>query len=423
MNEYDSEIAKAVLEKEGYRLSESPDDADIVLLNTCSVRDNANRKIYGRVHALRHQKSDLQIGILGCMATDKKEKLLIEQNLGVDFIVGPDSYRRLGQILAGSGDGQEPGFDVKLSKTETYEDIHPIRNSGVNAWIAVMRGCNNFCSFCVVPYTRGRERSRSPESVVQEAGQLVNDGFHQVTLLGQNVNSYRSGEHDFTSLLRRVSEIEGLERVRFTSPHPKDFPANLIREVAENPYICKHIHLPLQAGNTRVLDMMRRTYTKEEYLALVEQIRSAIPEVVLTTDIIVGFPTETDAEFQDTVDVLDKVRFDSAFIFKYSERDNTLAAKKYPDDVPEEAKTERIVQLNAMQKEHSLQRNRAHIGQVHRVLIESLATKKSEHEVQGRNDGNKLVILQGDDYQLGQFLDVEITDATSHVLKGHAIHC
>ncbi len=421
MNEYDTEIAQAVLKDDGFALAETPQDAEIVLLNTCSVRENANRKIYGRVHALRHIKSDLKIGIMGCMATNFKEKLLENNNLGIDFVIGPDSYRKIGQILSNSKENPDEGFDVKLSKTETYEDIYPIRQNGVNAWIAVMRGCNNFCSFCVVPYTRGRERSRSPQSVVKETEQLVKEGFKQVTLLGQNVNSYQYQDQTFADLLKIVSQVDGIERIRFTSPHPKDFPLDLINVMAENEKICKHIHLPLQAGNSRILDVMRRTYTKEEYLKLVDDIRNVIPNVVLTTDIIIGFPTETDDEFQDTVDVMQKVEYDSAFIFKYSEREGTLAAKKFDDDVPEEIKTERIMLLNEIQKAHSLKKNLAHVGETQRVLIESEETKKSDQDVQGRNDGNKLVIIPQNGYKIGQFVDVKITDATAHVLKGSVV--
>jgi len=423
MNEYDTEIVRAVLQKENFDLTDTPAQADVILLNTCSVRENANRKVFGRVHTLKHQSNgrDLKIGIIGCMATDFKKKLLENPHVPVDFIVGPDSYKRISHIIKDSVEKDVRGFDIKLSKNETYEDIYPIRDSGVNAWIAVMRGCNNFCSFCVVPYTRGRERSRSPESVINEVKNLVDEGFCQVTLLGQNVNSYSYESKDFAYLLNKVSEIVGIERIRFMSPHPKDFPDSLLNTVTENPKVCKHIHLPLQAGNTRVLDLMRRTYTHEDYLDLVTKIRTKCPEIVLTTDIIVGFPTETDKEFKDTVKIMQTAEFDSAFIFKYSERDGTLAQKKYPDDVPEEIKTERIIRLNELQKKHSLQKNRAHIGQQHDVLIEQEQTKKSDADIQGRNDGNKLVILPKGEYHIGQFVKTQITEATAHVLKGKVV--
>ncbi len=423
MNEYDTEIVKSVLQQQKYSMVETPEEADIILLNTCSVRENANRKVLARVHALRHLDNGKvkQIGLLGCMTTNHRESLINNKKLPIDFMAGPDSYKKLPSLIEEHSETLERNYDIRLSRTETYSDVHPFRAKGVNAWIAVMRGCDNFCTFCVVPYTRGRERSRSVESVVNETRRLADQGFKQVTVLGQNVNSYKHENHDFAYLLEKISEVNGIDRIRFTSPHPKDFPTSLLKVVANNPKVCKHIHLPLQAGNTRILEKMNRTYSKEEFLALVENIRTLFPNMVLTTDIIVGFPTESDAEFQDTFDVMQTVEFDSAFIFKYSERKGTIAAKRFPDDVSEEAKTARIVQLNELQKGISLKKNQAHIGQVHTVLIESMTTKKSDTDVQGRNDGNKLVILPDGHYSIGDFVKVDITDATAHVLKGRAI--
>ena len=423
MNEYDTELVRAILEKENFRIVENEQEAEVVMLNTCSVRDNANRKVFNRIHTIRRSRggNGVMIGVLGCMATNFRKALLEDRELKLDFIVGPDSYKRLPQLIRQVTEGGEGAYDVTLSEFEDYSDVYPSRKQGVNAWIAVMRGCNNFCTFCVVPYTRGRERSRSPQSVVEEVRRLVEEGFKQVTLLGQNVNSYHYEGYDFADLLQKVSEVEGIERIRFTSPHPKDFPHRLLHMVAENPKVCKHIHLPLQAGNDRVLELMNRTYTQAEFLKLVEEIRAHCPDVALTTDVIVGFPTETDAEFEDTFRVMKEVEFDSAFIFKYSERPGTIAARKHPDDVPEEKKTERIVRLNELQKEISLKKNRAHIGEVHRVLIEQESTRKSPHDFQGRNDGNKIVIFPAGDYHKGDFVEVEITDATAHVLKGRVI--
>ena len=425
MNVYDSEIVKSVLGKSGYQFTDSEAEADIVLLNTCSVRENANRKVYNRIHNIQQGRNGrkVMIGVLGCMATNFRKQLLENPNLPIDFIAGPDSYKRLPQLIAEvSANGAESkNFDVTLSEFETYSDVYPTQGSGVNAWIAVMRGCDNFCTFCVVPYTRGRERSRSPENVVDEVKRLAEQGFRQVTLLGQNVNSYNYEGKDFAYLLERVSEVSGIERIRFTSPHPKDFPRNLLRVIAENPKVCKQIHLPLQAGNDRILEMMNRTYTRKEYLELVDEIRSLCPSIVLTTDIIVGFPTETDEEFEDTVAVMEEVQYDSAFIFKYSERPHTVARRKFPDDVPEGVKTERIVRLNEIQKQHSYRKNLAHIGEVHEVLIEEETTKKSAEEFQGRNDGNKIVIVPRGDYRKGQFVNVRITDATPHVLRGEVV--
>ncbi len=424
MNEYDTELVRAVLQnKNQYQFVEKEQEADIVMLNTCSVRDNANRKVYNRIHTIRQQRSGggVMIGVLGCMATNFRKALLEDRDLGLDFVAGPDSYKRLPELIREVEDSGKSAYHVTLSEFEDYSDVYPRRSGGVNAWIAVMRGCNNFCTFCVVPYTRGRERSRSPQNIQEEVRRLADEGFKQVTLLGQNVNSYSHEGRDFAHLLEKVSEVDGIERIRFTSPHPKDFPHRLLHVVAENPRVCKHIHLPLQAGNSRVLDVMNRTYTQEEFLALAADIRGHYEDMVLTTDIIVGFPTETDAEFEDTYRVMEEVGFDSAFIFKYSERPGTIAARKYPDDVPEEKKTERIVRLNDLQKQISLRKNRAHIGQVHDVLIEQESTRKSPDDFQGRNDGNKLVIIPSGDYRQGDLVKVEITGATAHVLKGRVV--
>ncbi|MCK5076050.1 MAG: MiaB/RimO family radical SAM methylthiotransferase, partial [Calditrichia bacterium] len=282
---------------------------------------------------------------------------------------------------------------------------------------------DNFCTFCVVPYARGRERSRSIESVIDETRKLVTEGYPQVTLLGQNVNSYTHNGDTFADLLKAVSDVEDIKRIRFTSPHPKDFPMDLLKIIADKANVCEQIHLPLQAGNTRILDLMNRTYTQKDYLNLVDEIRKQIPHVILSTDIIIGFPTENDAEFEDTFKVMEKVQFDSAFIFKYSERENTVAARKFPDDVSEEAKTERIMRLNALQKEISLKKNEAHIGQIHEVLIEQKGTKRDANKWQGRNDGNKIVLLPDNpEYVVGKFVKAEIISATSNVLRGKTLN-
>ncbi len=430
MNEYDTELIRAILAKENFAFVEDELSADVILLNTCAIRENAHRKVYGRIHEIRHKRipplagqvaNPVLIGILGCMATNLRQELLENRNLKIDFIAGPDSYKRLAHLIRQATLTGKKSFDVTLSEFETYSDMYPTRTKGVNAWIAVMRGCNNFCTFCVVPYTRGRERSRSVENVLEEVEHLAEEGFRQVTLLGQNVNSYWDGQHDFADLLEAVSNVDGIERIRFTSPHPKDFPDKLLDLIVSNKKVCKHIHLPLQAGNNRILDLMNRTYTKEEFLNLVKKIRNLIPQVTLTTDIIVGFSSETDEEFDDTYRVMKEVEFDSAFIFKYSKRQGTIASRKYPDDVPEEIKTERIIQLNALQKEISLKKNLKHIGQTHAILIENEGTPRSVADFQGRNDGNKLVIFPFGNYRAGQFVDVLITDASAHVLKGQVV--
>ena len=429
MNEYDSELVRSILKKENYAFVNDALSADIVLLNTCAIRENAHRKIYGRVQQIRHARgkdSKVMVGLLGCMVTNLRQELLEDRTLKIDLIAGPDSYKRLPQLINEAMEDDQKSYDVTLSEFETYSDIYPtaedrvnpLTNSKVNAWIAVMRGCNNFCTFCVVPYTRGRERSRSVENVLEEVRRLAAEGYKQVTLLGQNVNSYRHETHDFAHLMEEVSKVNGIERIRFTSPHPKDFPDRFLDLMANNSKICKHIHLPLQAGNNRILTMMDRTYTNEEFLTLVGKIRAKIPNVALTTDIIVGFPTETDNEFDDTVDIVKMVQFDSAFNFKYSERQGTIASKKYLDDVPEDIKTERIMLLNKVQKEITYQKNRAHIGQTLTVLVEPYPEAKNNNVMPGRTDGGKLVILPLGPYQGGDLVNATITEASPHALKG-----
>ncbi|MCA9408483.1 MAG: tRNA (N6-isopentenyl adenosine(37)-C2)-methylthiotransferase MiaB, partial [Candidatus Omnitrophica bacterium] len=411
MNVYDTELVKGILAKADYQFVTDEAQADVIMLNTCAIRENAHRKVYGRVHKIHHERNGkpVKIGILGCMATNLRTELFENRGLKIDFIAGPDSYKRLPQLIAESfGEGDKP-FDLTLSEFETYSDVYPKREKGVNAWIAVMRGCNNFCTFCVVPYTRGRERSRSIANVVDEAKHLVDEGFKQVTLLGQNVNSYQVDDHDFADLLEAVSKVSGIERIRFTSPHPKDFPDKLLKVVAENPKVCKQIHMPLQAGSDRILELMNRTYTQDEFFKLIDKTRALIPNIALSTDIIVGFSSESDEEFEDTLKVMREVQFDSAFMFKYSERKNTIAYKKHEDNVPEAIKTERIVRLNELQKEISLKKNQAHIGTTERVLIESESATKSTDQYAARTDSNKLVIIPPGPYKQGDFVNVTIT--------------
>lgn len=355
------------------------------------------------------------IGVLGCMAENLKEDLLDNKNLDIAFIAGPDSYRNLPQIIHEAIGKNSKPYDVTLTDIETYDGIYPTRKSGINAWLAVMRGCNNFCSFCVVPYTRGRERSRTKESILAEVHQLIMDGCKQVTLLGQNVNSYKDGHTDFADLIADVAQVEGLVRIRFTSPHPKDFSEKLLTTIADNPKICKQMHFPLQSGNTRILKKMNRSYTKEGFLDHIHKIKSICPQMALSTDVIVGFPTETDAEFEDTFDVMQQVEFDSAFIFKYSERKDTLASQKYPDDVPEEKKTARIVRLNDLQKEIALKKNEAYLNKSVEILIEDI----SHGLVRGRTDSNKIVTFpaESDAPQIGDLIHVSIKKASPHALK------
>jgi tRNA-2-methylthio-N6-dimethylallyladenosine synthase len=428
MNEYDSELVRAILSEAGYAFTDDDLSADIIMINTCSVRDSAQRKVYGYIHELRHRRSTAAgqsgrgarpalFGILGCMATSLQKELLEDKALDLDFVVGPDSYKRLPEILKSIQEGQVQGFDVTLSDFETYADVYPARQGGVNAWVAIMRGCNNFCSFCVVPYARGRERCRPFENILTEVKRLADEGYKQVTLLGQNVNSYVHDGLGFAELLTAVAKVEGIRRIRFTAPHPKDFPDKLIRVIAKNPKVCKHVHLPLQAGNDRILRLMNRNYTRNDYIALVNRIRKAVPNVVLTTDLITGFPTETDNEFEDTVSIMKEIEFDSAFIFKYSPRPNTKAAADLKDDIAETKKTQRIVRLNKIQSDISLKRNQAYVGRTEEVLIEE-AGKYNSDAAFGRSDGNKIVALFGSDLNPGEFVNAKIIRATPHQLKG-----
>ena len=425
MNEYDTELVRSLLMQRGFSLTEDREAADVILMNTCAIRENAHNKVYGHLadlKALKRQRN-LVVGVLGCMAQNLKEDLMETASI-VDVLAGPDAYRRLPDLLAHALAAQahglsDKGLAVDLSEYETYEDILPVRTEGVNAWIAVMRGCDNFCTFCVVPYTRGRERSRDPEGILREAEEAATKGYKQVTLLGQNVNSYRHGGWDFARLLTAVADVRGLERVRFTSPHPKDFPPALLDAVAGHPKICKHIHLPLQSGNDRILEMMSRTYTRKEYLALVDDIRRRHPGIALTTDIICGFCSETEEEYLDTYRVVQEVGYHAAFIFKYSERKNTIAARKYPDDVPDPVKAERVGRLVDMQKRISLAKNQAFIGRSMEVLVEGDA-KKSADQWMGRTDSNLTVVWEKGETPLrpGDLIPILVTRVSATTLFG-----
>jgi tRNA-2-methylthio-N6-dimethylallyladenosine synthase len=420
MNEYDTELVKSICGQRGHRFTVAAADADVILLNTCAVRERAHLKVYGRLQQLKREKAirahgPLTIGILGCMVQNLRDDLLRGHD-HVDFIAGPDSYRRLPDIIAAARSG-ETVVDLKLSRSETYSGVDPVRSGGVNAWLAVMRGCDNMCTFCVVPFTRGRERSRDPEGVVDEARALAGEGYRQVTLLGQNVNSYRHGNTRFADLIRRVADVPGIERVRFTSPHPKDFPRDLIRAVADHPNICKHIHLPLQAGNDRILELMRRTYTNQSFRDLVAEMRGAIPDLGLTTDVIVGFPTETDAEYQDTRQLMQDIRFDSAFIFKYSERKNTYAQRQLADDVAPATKTERIVELIELQKKVTNEINRALVGTDQVVLAEEYVAGDRARLI-GRTDNFKTTVVPANGSEAGELVAVTIVDARGATLYG-----
>jgi len=417
MNEYDSELVRSILSKKGYRFVEAEEKADIILLNTCSVRDSATRKVFGQTRELRHDLGTKPlIGILGCMATDFKKNLLNDRTLGLNLVCGPDSYQNLPALIMQAQNKERP-LDITLDKTVDYGDIYPQRQPGVNAWVAISRGCNNFCTFCIVPYARGRERSRSVENILKEIKKLVKDGYPQVTLLGQNVNSYKDGKTDFPLLLDQISRINGLKRIRFMSPHPKDFSVELIDLIAKHPNICKHIHLPLQSGSNRILKLMNRCYTKNDYLALVDKLRAKCPQVALTTDVIVGFPTEKEKDFKATFGVLEKVRFDAAFIFKYSPRSGTVAQRQYADDVPSNEKTKRIVYLNEVQKKISLSKNEELLGKTLEVMIEEHALKGWR----GRSDTNKVVSIADGKYKAGDLVCAKITNASANGLSGEIL--
>lgn len=348
------------------------------------------------------------------MAQNLQEDLLLRFP-AIDFICGPDSYRQLPSLIDAARGLRQRGAAIELSEYETYEDIAPTRVEGINAWIAVMRGCDNFCTFCVVPYTRGRERSRDPDGVVGETQRLASKGYKQVTLLGQNVNSYRHGDTDFADLMQAVAQVPGIERVRFTSPHPKDFPVKLLEAIAANPKLCSHIHLPLQAGSTRMLKKMNRDYTRDEFVQLADRIKTIIPEITLTTDIICGFPTETDAEFRETEAVMRAVEFDSAFIFKYSERQGTIAQKLWTDDIPDDEKSARVTHLVSTQREISKRRHESLIGKTLEVLIEG-ESAKSPDEWKARTDGNIITVFADPTRRPGDLCQVRITGATASTL-------
>ena len=426
MNKYDSEIVAGILGKEGYLQVFRPEEADILLVNTCSVREHAEKRALGRADNLvvfKQKNPEAKIGVLGCMVQNLGTQIL-EKHPSVDFVVAPDSYRRLPEILynhvrASEGDFSVRAFLDESGSDETYDDVYPSRVEGLSAWIAVMRGCNNFCAYCIVPYVRGQERSRPARHVVEEVKRLVDEGFVEVTLLGQNVNSYDDGEHDFPDLLKLVAEIEGVKRIRFATSHPKDLSEKLVRTIADHPKICNHIHLPVQSGSTKILQAMNRVYTREDYLKRIDLIRSYLPDVGLTTDIIVGFPGETKKDFEQTKLLLQSVEYDGAFIFKYSPRPHTPAAKM-KETLTEAEKIERLQELNAIQKEITQKRNRHHIGEIAEILVEG-PSKRSLKDAMGRLENNKIVIIPNTRLTPGNFETVRIVDTKGITLFGELV--
>jgi len=421
MNMADTELVQGILLKQGYELTENTNEADVVLLNTCSIREKAEERIYGRLGNFKNVKdsnSNLVVGILGCMA-ERLRKDLIEEKKIVDLVVGPDEYRRLPELIDVAFNGGK-GIGVQLSKTETYDDLIPYREDGLQAWISVMRGCDKFCTFCVVPFTRGRERSRSLRSIVEEIEHLSARGFREVTLLGQNVNSYSDDENDFADLLSACAEVDPYLRIRFTTSHPQDLSDKLLYTIAEHQNICNYIHLPFQSGSNRILEAMNRTYTIEHYLNLIDKAKKIIPNVSFSTDIIAGFPTETNEDHLMTLDVLKKVRYDGAYMFKYSPREGTKAYKMN-DDVSEEIKVKRLQEIIDIQHQISLEKNNEQIDTEEIILIEGFS-KKSNDKLAGRTDGNKVVIIPFDDkIKPGNYVKVKINRATSGTLFGDFI--
>lgn len=429
MNFSDSEIVASIMMEAGYQADKSVEKADLILINTCAIRDNAEQRVRNRLkqfNALKTQNPGLIIGVLGCMAERLKEKLLEEEKL-VDIVVGPDAYRDLPKLVATAENGRK-AVNVFLCREETYADISPVRldSNGVTAFISIMRGCDNMCSFCVVPFTRGRERSRNAHSIVSEAQELFDKGYREVTLLGQNVDSYKwqseneNEKVNFAQLLEMTAKVNPLLRVRFSTSHPKDITEDVVVTMNKYENICNFIHLPVQSGNSRILELMNRTYNREWYLNKINMIRSIIPDIGLSSDMISGFCTETEEEHKDTLSLMEIVKYNYAYMFMYSERPGTLAAKKYKDDVPEAVKKKRLQEIIELQMKHSYENNLKDLNKVHKVLIEGYS-KKSDKNMKGRNDANKMIIFPDNGYKIGDYVMVKVSKCTSATLIGEVV--
>ena len=432
MNFSDSEIVASILNKEGFGSTRNYTEADLVLLNTCSIREKAEQTVRKRLtefKKIKDAKPGMLIGMLGCMAERLKSKLLEEEKL-VDIVVGPDAYRTLPGLISDAESGQK-AVNVLLSREETYADISPIRldSNGVTAFVSIMRGCNNMCSFCVVPFTRGRERSRDAVSIVNECGDLFEKGFREVTLLGQNVDSYYYADEKnnevvtFAHLLEKVALIDPMLRVRFSTSHPKDITDDVLHTMAKYENICKYIHLPVQSGSTRILQLMNRTYTREWYMAKVDRIREIMPDCGISSDVIAGFCTETEEDHRDTLNIMEYSRYDMSYMFIYSERPGTLAERRFKDDVPEAVKKKRLQEIVELQNELSLTSNQQDVGKVFKVLIEG-NSKRSDKDWMGRNTQNKVVVFpkNGFDYKKGDYAYVKVHDCTQATLLGHIVN-
>ncbi len=442
MNFSDSEVVASILATNGYNTTSVLEEADLVLVNTCSIRDKAEQTVRKRLEKYnavkRKQNPTMKVGVLGCMAERLKEKFLDEEKI-VDLVVGPDAYKDLPNLLKEVEDGRD-AINVILSKEETYGDIAPVRlgSNGVSAFVSITRGCDNMCTFCVVPFTRGRERSREPQSIMDEIAQLYNKGYKEVTLLGQNVDSYlwyggglkkdfvkatdmqRATAVDFAQLLEMAAVAFPKMRIRFSTSNPQDMHEQVLHVIAKYANVCKHIHLPVQSGSDRILREMNRQHTREEYMRLVDKVYSIIPGCALTQDMIAGFPTETEQDHQDTLSLMEYVKYDFGYMYAYSERPGTLAGRKMKDDVPEETKIRRLMEIVSLQREHSLLRSKEYIGQTVEVLIDK-TSKKSEADFSGRNTQNVTVVFPRENYKIGDFVNVKITDCTSGTLIGHAV--
>lgn len=437
MNFSDSEIVASILTKNGFSTTKDYKQADLILMNTCAVRDNAEQRVRNKLreyHILKKKKPGLIVGILGCMAERLKSSLLEEEKI-VDLVVGPDAYRDLPNLIEAVENGGR-AVNVLLSRDETYAEINPIRldSNGVTAFISITRGCDNMCSFCVVPFTRGRERSRDPETIVHEARYLFENGYREITLLGQNVDSYKwnmngSGERmdpqkstcNFAQLLEKVALVHPDLRIRFSTSHPKDMTDEVLHTMAKYENICKYVHLPIQSGNTDILEKMNRGYTREWYLKRIDSIRKIMPDCAISTDIIAGFCSETDEQYEDTVSLMKQVKFDFAYMFKYSERPKTLAERKFKDDVPEEIKSSRLSTIIAVQQELSYESNKKAVGNVYKVLVEGVS-KRSEEFMIGRSSQNAVVIFPRGTQQKGEYVNVKITECSPATLKGIVVY-
>lgn len=430
MNFSDSEIVASILAEQGFETTNDYTNADVIFINTCSIRENAETRVRNRLKEFKVAKRNnpgMVVGVLGCMAERLKAKFLEEEKL-VDVVVGPDAYRDLPNLID-QVDGGQKAVNVLLSREETYADISPVRlnSNGINAFVSIMRGCDNMCSFCVVPFTRGRERSRDPFSIVNECTDLFNNGYREVTLLGQNVDSYKWASEDetqkvnFANLLEMVALINPDLRVRFSTSHPKDITDEVLYAIAKHDNVCNYIHLPVQSGNSRILDLMNRTYDREWYINRIDAIRRIIPECAISTDVITGFCTETEEEHKETVSMMEYVKYDFAYMFMYSERPGTLAAKRYADDIPEPVKAARLTEIVALQQQHSHSRMLAQIGKVQKVLIEGFS-KKSKNDYAGRSDQNAMVVFPVDErYKPGQYVNVLAERCTTATLMGKII--